>query len=426
MRIAAAFEAVLMLAGLALVMSRGVAMGTEEAAYTVEKRDGAFEVRQYTSQVVAEVVVDGTMEDAGNKAFRPLFNYIAGANRTQGKIAMTATVGQQAEGQKIAMTAPVGQEAVSNQWVVTFTMPASFTLATLPLPTDEKVHLRAITARRMAAVRYSGTWSRKRYERHLALLHELRHGADGILDRHGRIDAVRVIKIDGVDAEPLQARLAGRNDKLRPAIGELAAEGDVGAPLLTVFLLGETVLAADGDAFEVLFHDEVDDTRHRVRAVGRAGTASDHFDALDERRGDGVDVDHATARRAHTTTTVDEDEVAVRAKAAQIDDRTTVVRRIVRLRARARRDLRQCVHELIDGRVTRLDDGLRRDRFLPVLNTHRNCVGGADRGTHRTPDAGMRHDHNPGILMQPQAVDRTAGHTVATHGAALRRNDGQL
>ena len=147
----------LLLAGLVFGTAGGVAMGIEKAAYTVEKTDGASQVRQYAPQVVAETVVDGTLEEAGNKAFRPLFNYISGANRSQGKIAMTA---------------PVGQEAVSNQWAITFMMPTNYTLETLPAPTDEKVRLRAIPARRMAAVQYSGTWSRRRYERNLARLRE--------------------------------------------------------------------------------------------------------------------------------------------------------------------------------------------------------------------------------------------------------------
>ena len=161
-----------LLTGLAFGAAGGVAMGTEEAAYTVEKTDGDFQVRRYAPQVVAETVVDGTLEEAGNKAFRPLFNYISGANRSQGKIAMTAPVGQQREGEKIAITAPVGQEALSNQWAVTFMMPTNYTMETLPAPTDEKVRLRAIPARRMAAVQYSGTWSRQRYERNLARLRE--------------------------------------------------------------------------------------------------------------------------------------------------------------------------------------------------------------------------------------------------------------
>src|SRR5215467_9491094 len=43
----------------------------------------------------------------------------------------------------------------------------------------------------------------------LALLDEPRHGADGVLDRHVRVDAMDVIEIDHLDAEPLEARLAG-------------------------------------------------------------------------------------------------------------------------------------------------------------------------------------------------------------------------
>jgi effector-binding domain-containing protein len=166
------YAARLLFAGLAFGVAGGVAMGTEEAAYTVEKTDGDFQVRRYAPQVVAETVVDGTLEEAGNKAFRPLFNYISGANRSKGKIAMTAPVALQREEEKIAMTAPVGQEAVSNHWAITFMMPTNFTMETLPVPADEKVRLRAIPARRMAAVQYSGTWSQKRYDRNLARLRD--------------------------------------------------------------------------------------------------------------------------------------------------------------------------------------------------------------------------------------------------------------
>ena len=63
----------LIVAGLVFGTMGGVAMATEEAAYKVEKTDGHFQVRQYSPQVVAEVLVDGTLEEAGNKAFGPLF-----------------------------------------------------------------------------------------------------------------------------------------------------------------------------------------------------------------------------------------------------------------------------------------------------------------------------------------------------------------
>ena len=64
------------------------------------------------------------------------------------------------------MTAPVGQQPAQDGWVVSFTMPASFSLETLPEPDDPQVSLRKVPARRMAALRYSGLWSESNYLRH--------------------------------------------------------------------------------------------------------------------------------------------------------------------------------------------------------------------------------------------------------------------
>jgi len=116
------------------------AMAIEEAAYKVLKTGGKFEIREYAPQILAETVVDGDLEEAGNKAFRRLFRYISGANRSRAKVAMTAPVSQEKSGEKIPMTAPVGQQAVQDKWAVSFTMPASYTLETLPAP-DEALRL---------------------------------------------------------------------------------------------------------------------------------------------------------------------------------------------------------------------------------------------------------------------------------------------
>ena len=78
---------------------------------------------------------------------------------------MTAPVSQGSQSEKIAMTAPVTQQRVNEQWAVSFMMPASSTLETLPAPEDPQVTLRQVPARRMAAVRYSGSWSEKGYHR---------------------------------------------------------------------------------------------------------------------------------------------------------------------------------------------------------------------------------------------------------------------
>jgi hypothetical protein len=139
------------------------AMATEEAPYTVIKTDDIFELREYAPQVLAEIIVDGDLEDAGNKAFRPLFRYISGENKSRGKIAMTAPVSQEQTGEKISMTAPVSQQSVQGKWAVSFMMPASYTMENLPTPDDPNIKLRQNPARRVAAVRYSGFWSEKKF-----------------------------------------------------------------------------------------------------------------------------------------------------------------------------------------------------------------------------------------------------------------------
>jgi len=141
-------------------------MANEEAPYTVIKTEDIFELREYAPQVLAEIIVDGDLEGAGNKAFRPLFRYISGDNKSRGKIAMTAPVSQEQKGEKISMTAPVSQQRVQGKWAVSFMMPASYTMETLPTPDDPNIKLRQVPARRVAAVRYSGFWSEEKYLLH--------------------------------------------------------------------------------------------------------------------------------------------------------------------------------------------------------------------------------------------------------------------
>ena len=148
------------------------AMAIEKAKYTVLEKEDDFEIRQYDSQIVAETYVDGDLEDVGNEGFRLLYGYISGDNKKKQSISMTAPVGQEAGSEKIAMTAPVKQEKKDNQWRITFLMPAEYTLETLPEPNDNRVKLKADPGRLMAAVRYSGTWSKEGYEENKALLEE--------------------------------------------------------------------------------------------------------------------------------------------------------------------------------------------------------------------------------------------------------------
>jgi hypothetical protein len=143
------------------------ASAVEEAEYSVLKKDGAMELRAYAASIVAETRVEADFEDAGNRAFRKLFRYIDGDNTAQQEIAMTAPVSQAPASEKIAMTAPVAQRPTSGGWMVSFMMPASYTMDTIPQPSDPAVQLRAVPAYRAAVIRYSGFWSEEGYREHL-------------------------------------------------------------------------------------------------------------------------------------------------------------------------------------------------------------------------------------------------------------------
>jgi effector-binding domain-containing protein len=148
-------------------------VGIEKAKYSVIEKEGKFELRQYQSQIVAETIVEATFDQAGNLAFRRLFNYISGENRKRESIAMTAPVRQKRRSEKIAMTAPVSQQKAEGKYSISFLMPSKYTMETLPEPLDSNVRLREIPSRKMAAVRYSGSWNQKKYEANKALLRDL-------------------------------------------------------------------------------------------------------------------------------------------------------------------------------------------------------------------------------------------------------------
>jgi hypothetical protein len=147
-----------------------MASAIEEPKYSVVREYDGFEVRAYEPYLVAEVVVPGPAEAAGNQGFRILAGYIFGRNRGERKIAMTAPVAQSPARAKIEMTAPVTQAAVDGGYVVQFTMPSEYTLASLPEPLDPEVKLREIPGGRFAVIRYSGSWSERNYAEHLEKL----------------------------------------------------------------------------------------------------------------------------------------------------------------------------------------------------------------------------------------------------------------
>ena len=133
---------------------------TEQQEYQVVQAHGDVELREYAPCVVADVVVSGSAEEAASAAFRPLFEYISGANGGAESLAMTAPVIQQPASERLAMTAPVIQEAVGpGEWTVSFVLPAGRSLSEYPPPVNPRVSLRAVPGETAAALRWSGRWT---------------------------------------------------------------------------------------------------------------------------------------------------------------------------------------------------------------------------------------------------------------------------
>ena len=148
-----------------LALSEVALAQIEEPAFKLVAKDGAFEVRDYAPMIVAEVAVEGERDSAVNSGFRILAGYIFGANTAQSKIAMTAPV-TQSTGETIAMTAPVTQTSAGNSWLIRFSMPASFTLETLPKPNDERILIKKLPGRQVAVLGFSGLWTEGNLTQH--------------------------------------------------------------------------------------------------------------------------------------------------------------------------------------------------------------------------------------------------------------------
>jgi hypothetical protein len=146
-----------------------IAMASDEPAYTVETKDGDFEIRRYAPLLAAEVIVTGERSTAINQGFRLLADFIFGNNTSKKKIDMTAPVTQQPS-EKIAMTVPVTQQASGNDWTVRFIMPAEYSAETLPRPNNERVRIVAEPEKRFAVIRFSGWSSESNLSEHRAKL----------------------------------------------------------------------------------------------------------------------------------------------------------------------------------------------------------------------------------------------------------------
>jgi hypothetical protein len=136
---------------------------TQEQPYTVVKKIGSLEIRDYPASVHAQLTLTGSAETVGNKAFGSLVGYISS--------------------NKIAMTSPVIQERNEDQWNVSFVMPAGMNAADLPKPTNSELVIREVPAHLAGATTWSGSWkypeAQKRGEEMVEQLTDLGYRVSG-------------------------------------------------------------------------------------------------------------------------------------------------------------------------------------------------------------------------------------------------------
>jgi hypothetical protein len=165
---------------LVFLLPGGVSVAYEEPDFTVVATANDYEIRRYEPFLVAEVDVSGDFDEAGSAAFRVLAAYIFGKNvpavGEAHKVSEAHNTKGADEGVKMAMTVPVLSTETAPgahaSYTYSFVMPSGFSLASLPKPLDERVRIREMPGRLVAARRYSGRWTEARFVEHEAALRE--------------------------------------------------------------------------------------------------------------------------------------------------------------------------------------------------------------------------------------------------------------
>jgi hypothetical protein len=118
---------------------------TERQKFSIVTNFKDFELRKYEPCVLAEVIMTSDYSSATSGAFRHLFNYISKGNSSSQSIAMTAPV--------IAAT---DKGSNSENWQISFVMPAGSNLNDLPLPLDARVSMKEKSSEDCAALNFRG------------------------------------------------------------------------------------------------------------------------------------------------------------------------------------------------------------------------------------------------------------------------------
>ena len=119
----------------------------------------------------------------------------------------------------------------------------------------------------------------------------------------------------------LGVRVAETENDIALAAIQFGTRGQIDAVALAIATLANAILCSNFKSGEVTAGYEVDNARDSVRAVVGNSAACQDIGTLDERYGNDVKVDDVRQRRWYDTTTVQQHQVAVGTKAAQVEAR---------------------------------------------------------------------------------------------------------
>lgn len=140
-------------------------LGTEKVTYTlIEKRSG-YEVREYASHIVAQVVQTGDMASVELDSQTILAGFFFGGNAIQASIPVTA---------------PVIIQSNANRTTVAYFMPQQYTgINSIPKPNDPRVELLTLPAFKAAVYTVRGSLTEEEFN-HEAELFITKLKVDGI------------------------------------------------------------------------------------------------------------------------------------------------------------------------------------------------------------------------------------------------------
>ena len=128
----------------------------ETPNYTVLKKLGEIEIRQYPTMILAQTKLkSGRYDGNEDNGFRTVAGYIFGGNQSQ---------------QKIAMTAPVIMNMSDSNASMSFVMPSQYQMQELPKPNSKNVEITQQEPLILAVIRFGGYASEEKIQRNADIL----------------------------------------------------------------------------------------------------------------------------------------------------------------------------------------------------------------------------------------------------------------